>query len=97
MGAHFCHTLDTITMSWYLETKLRHGIVEWDILREVFLLTFIFEDGFASINEALQEIKVVNFRMPKEPMEWVQLDWSTQLCHALECYNMKLKGRMKIQ
>ena len=59
-------------MNWYLETDPCHGTAKWDILMEGFLLTFNFEDGFASIDEALQEIKVVIFRMPQEPMEWVQ-------------------------
>lgn len=49
----------------------RHGTVAWDILQEGFLLTFNFEDRFASIDEALQEIKAVIFRMLQEPMEWV--------------------------
>lgn len=74
----FCHTLDTIPMNWYLETdQLRHGMVEWDVLRERFLLSFNFEDGFKCIDEALQEIKDIIFRIPKELVEWVQLDWST--------------------
>lgn len=42
----FCHTLDTIPMNWYLETKLHHGTTEWDILRNIFLLTFSFEEEF---------------------------------------------------
>lgn len=63
--------------------ELRHGTAEWDLLKEGFLLTFSFEYDFASIDEALQEIKAVIFRTPKEPMEWTQPDWSTQLCHAL--------------
>ena len=63
-------------MNWYLEMDHRHGTVEWDILKEGFLLTFIFEDGFTSIDEALQEIEV-SFKMLKEPMEWTHLDWST--------------------
>ena len=54
----FCHTLDTIPMKWYLETKLCRGIAEWDMLKESFLLTFNFEDGFECIDEALQEIKL---------------------------------------
>jgi len=74
-------------MNWNLERKLHHGTAEWDVLKEGLLLTFIFEDEFASIDEALQEIKVVIFRTPKEPMEWTQPDWSTQLRHALKCYN----------
>ena len=75
-------------MNWYLETELRHGTAEWDILREGFLLTFSFEHGFASIDEALQEIKAVIFITSQEPMEWTQPDWSTQQRHALECYNV---------
>ena len=50
----FCHTLDIIPMNWYLETKLHHGTVEWDILREGFVTTFNFEYGFESIDEVLQ-------------------------------------------
>lgn len=65
----FCHTLDTIPMNWYLKVELRHDTAEWDVLKEGFILTFSFEDGFASIDEALQEIKAVNLRTPKEPME----------------------------
>lgn len=61
-------------MNWYLETKLCHGTTEWDILREIFLLTFSFDDGFECINEALQEIKVAIFRMHEELVEWVQPD-----------------------
>lgn len=75
-------------MNWYLEMELHHGTAEWDILKERFLLTFKFEDSFTSIDEALQEIKVVIFRMPTKPMEWTQLDWSTHLRHALECDNV---------
>jgi len=71
-----------------LEKELCHGTAEWDILRESFLLTFSFEDGFECIYEVIQEIKAAIFWMPKESVEWVQLYWSTQLCHALECYNV---------
>jgi len=70
----FCHILDTIPMKWYLEIELCHGIAKWDIFWESFLLTFNFEDGFESIDEALQEIKVAIFRMPKELIKWTQLD-----------------------
>ena len=84
----FFHTLDTIPMNWYLEIELCHGIVEWDILREGFLLTFNFEDGFACIDGSLQEIKAIILRTPQEPLEWIHQDWSTQLRHALECYNV---------
>lgn len=84
----FFHTLDTIPMNWYLETNLCHDTAEWDVLKEGFLLTFSFEDKFLSMDEAIQEIKAIIFRTPKEPMEWIQPDWSTQLHHALECYNV---------
>ena len=50
----FYHNLDIIPVNWYLGIELCHGTVEWDILREGFLMTFNFEDGFKSINEALQ-------------------------------------------
>jgi len=50
-----------------------------------------FEDGFECIDEALLEIKVAIFRIPEEPIMWVQPDWSTQLCHALECYIVTIK------
>jgi len=73
----FCHTLDTIVMNKYLETELRHGIAKWDVLKESFLLTSNFEDGFKCIVEALQEIKVSIFRMLEEPVTWVQPDWIT--------------------
>jgi len=71
--------------------KLRHGTVGWDILRESFLLNFSFEDGFESIDEALQEIKASIFRTLKEPVKWTQPDWSTQLHHVLECYNVTIE------
>jgi len=61
-------------MNWYLETELCHSTAKWDVLKEGFLFTFSFEYGFASINEVLQEIKVVIFRTPKEPLEWTQPD-----------------------
>jgi len=70
----FCHTLDIIPMNWYLEMELHHGTVEWDSLRESFLLTFSFEDGFECIDETLQEIKAAIFRTSEEPVEWVQPD-----------------------
>ena len=49
----FCYSLDIIPMNWYLETELRHDTAEWDILREGFLMTFSFENGFERIDEAL--------------------------------------------
>jgi len=56
-----------------------------------FFLTFSFGDGFECIDESLQEIKVAIFIAPVEPITWVQPDWSTQLCHALKCYNVTIE------
>jgi len=78
-------------MNWYLEMKILHGTAEWDILRESFLLNFNLEDRFECINEALQEIKATIFRKPKQPEEWAQSESSTQLRHALECYNVTIE------
>ena len=47
-------------MNWYMETELRHGTTEWDILRESFPLTLSFEDGFDSIDEVLQEMVMMS-------------------------------------
>jgi len=71
-------------MNWYLETELRHGTVEWDVLREEFMRTFNFEDGFKSIVEAPQEVKVAILRISQDPLGLVQIDWSTLLHHALK-------------
>ena len=42
-------------------------------------MTFNFEDGWDSIDEALQEVKVAIFRIPLEPVELIQPEWATQL------------------
>ena len=84
----FCHTLDVIPMNLYLETKLHHDTNEWDILRQGFVMTFKFEDGFECINEALQEVTETILGIPHDPLDLIQSDWTTQLCHALECYNV---------
>lgn len=79
-------------MNWYLETELLHDTVDWDILREGFLMTFSFEDAFKRIDEVLQEVKVMIFRILQDPLVLVLPDWSAQLRHALECYNVTTKG-----
>ncbi len=71
-------------MNWYLETELRHGTGEWCILHEGFIMTFNFKDGFECINEALQEVKVVIFKIPQDPLDLIQPDWTTQLSNVLE-------------
>lgn len=78
-------------MNWYLEIEMRHGTVEWDILKESFLLTFSFKDGFEFIDEELQEIKDAIFKIREEHVAWVQGDWSMKLRHVLECYNVTIE------
>lgn len=73
----FFHTLDVIPTNWYLEIELRHGTEEWDVLQQGFLMTFSFEDGFESINEALQKVKATIFRVSYDPLDLIQLDWTT--------------------
>lgn len=51
-------------------------------------MTFNFDDGFDCIDVALQEVKAAIFRISQDPLDLVQPDWTTQLSHALECYNM---------
>jgi len=54
-------------------------------------MTFNFEDEFDCIDEALQEVKASIFRIPQDPLDLIQPDWTTQLSHALECYNVTVK------
>jgi len=75
-------------MNWYLETELCHGTCEWDILHEGFIMKFNFEDRFECIDKALQEVKVSIFRIVQDPLDLIQPNWTTQLSHALECYNV---------
>ena len=87
----FCHTLDVIPMNWNLEIELHHATGEWDILRKGFIMTLSFEDGFDCINEALQEVKAAIFGISQDPLDLIQPDWTTQLSHALECYNVTVE------
>lgn len=51
-------------------------------------MTFSFEDGFDCINKVLQEVKATIFRISQDPLDLIQPDWTTQLSHVLECYNV---------
>ena len=84
----FYHTLDIVSMNWYVEIELRHGTCECDILCEGFMMTFNFENGFESIDEALQEVKATIFRILQDPLDLIQPEWTTQLSHVLQCYNV---------
>jgi len=84
----FSHTLDVISMNWYLETELHHGTSEWDILREGIIMTFSFEDKFDCIDEVLEEVKATISRILQDPLDLIQTDWNTQLSNAHKCYNM---------
>jgi len=57
----FIHTLETIPMNWYLETKLRHGSVNWTDSVDGFILTFIFEYDCSCLDLDLQVIKAKIF------------------------------------
>jgi len=74
----FCHTLDVIPVNWYIEIELHHGTSEWDILREIFMMTFIFEDKFDGIGEELQEVKEAFFSILQDPLDLTQPKWATQ-------------------
>jgi len=82
--------LDVIPRNWYTETELRHGTGKWDILRKGFLLTFLFEyQWMDTVDDALQIAKATIFKLPQEPEEFVQPEWTHQLSHALECYKLQ--------
>ena len=52
-------------MNWYIEMELRHGTSEWDILRDGFLLTFMFEDRWLdTIDDVLKAVKATIFKIP---------------------------------
>lgn len=51
-------------------------------------MTFSFEDGWDSVDEALKEVKAVIFMIPEEPLDLIQPEWATQLSRTLECYNV---------
>ena len=88
----FYHTLDVIPMNWYAKTELYHGTSEWDILCEGFLLSFMFEDHWwDTIDDALQAVKATIFKITQEPMELLQLEWVTQLSHAIDFYNVNVE------
>lgn len=56
---------------------------------------FSFEDGFDCIDEVLQEFKVVIFRILQDPLDLIQPNWTTQLSHALEFYNITIEEEDK--
>jgi len=75
-----------------METELQHGIGKWNILREGFLTTFLFEDQWMdTVDDALQLIKATIFITPLEPAEVVPSNWSRQLSQALACYNVQIE------
>ena len=59
---------------------------------EGFLLKFSSEELWAdTVDDVLQAVKAAIFKIPQEPWEIVQLEWSPQLSQALECYNVQAK------
>jgi len=56
----------------------RHGTSKWDILHEGFFLTFTFEDRWSdTVDDALQVVKLVIFKIPQERMEVLELESAT--------------------
>lgn len=51
-------------------------------------MTFSFEYSFECINEALQEVNTMIFIILQDPLDLIQPDWTTQMCHTLEWYNV---------
>jgi len=54
MGALLLLPLECHPDELELEIELRHGIGEWDILHEGFIMMFNFKDEFDYIDEVLQ-------------------------------------------
>ena len=44
-----------------------------------------------TVDDALQMVKATIFKIPSEPEEIVQPNWSRQLSQALECYNVQVE------
>ena len=70
----FIHTLETIPKNWYLETKLRHGIMNRADLVDGFVLTFIFENEFLGIDLTLQVVREKIFE-GVTTLRWQQRNW----------------------
>jgi len=51
-------------------------------------MKFRFEDGLDCINPALQEVKAMIFRIPRDPSNLIQPNWTTQLSHEMEFHNV---------
>lgn len=75
-------------MNWYLETELIHGSADQYDMKESFILTVSFHNGFHCIDDSLQEIRARIFQTPNELMTWVHPNLNMQLQHTIECYNM---------
>ena len=54
-------------------------------------MMFNFEYGFDCIHEALEQVKATIFRIPQDPLDLIQPDWTTQLSLTLECYNVTIE------
>ena len=56
------------------------------------MLTFTFEDRCSdTVDNALQVVKSVIFKIPQKPVEVLQPEWVTQLSCTLECYNINVE------
>ena len=68
----FVHTLDEMSRSWYVSTKLRREITMWEELTCFFANTFSFKDSNPDVHNALHIIhdkvlKIVRVAYPVDP------------------------------
>ena len=60
-------------------------------MKDNFIFTFSFVDGFQFIDDALQEIREEILWTPNELIAWLQPNQNAHSQNALECYNTNSK------
>jgi hypothetical protein len=71
----FINTLDTTPINWYLKAELCLVTSKWEGMIHNFIITFLFDSEFPSVDQALQMMrhKVFEeaFGLPLEVVEWI--------------------------
>ena len=71
-----------------METELCHGTGSWYNLRENLYMTFEYQLQHPMINDALE---IVRLKIAEDPLPIsTQIDWTTQIENARECYNFTI-------
>ena len=84
----FLHTLDSNPRHWHMETELCHGSESWYTLTDNLYLTFEYQSEHPLVDEALE---LVRLKIAEDPLPiCTQLDWTTQVENARECYNFTI-------